>query len=123
VLLDREGKVAEAPTANVFLVRGGSLVTPPLGRVLPGITRDTVLAVAQAERVPAREEALTAADMETADEAFLVATSLPVQAVASVNGKVLVGGAPGRMTTWAREAIGRCERGEDPRFTEWAQRV
>src|SRR5579884_191070 len=47
VLLDGEGRVAEAPTANVFAVVGGSIVTPPTERVLDGITRASVLEVAR----------------------------------------------------------------------------
>ncbi len=123
VLLDGEGHVAEAPTANVFLVRQGALVTPPLERVLAGITRDSVLAIAEAERLAAREEAFTAEDLRNADEAFLVATSLPVQAVASVDGRLLRGGAPGPLTLRIRDAIAACERGEDSRFAGWVEAV
>ena len=123
VLLDGEGHVAEAPTANVFVVRGGTLATPPLGRVLPGITRASVIAIAEAEGIPVREELFGLAGMESADEAFLVATSLPVQAVASVNGKVLPGGAPGPVTARIKEVFVRCERGDDPRFAQWTEYV
>jgi branched-chain amino acid aminotransferase len=120
VLLDGRGNVAEAPTANVFVVRGGELWTPPTDRVLAGITRDTVLAIARAEGVPAREEPFTATEMERADEAFLVATSLPVLPVSSVNGKDLRGGAPGPLTARIQRAVAACERGELAAFGSWA---
>jgi branched-chain amino acid aminotransferase len=119
VLLDREGHVAEGPTCNVFAVRGGELVTPPLERVLAGITRDAVLAIARAEGIPAREAHLTAEELAGADEAFLTASSLPVQAIASVDGRALVAGAPGPVTRRLRAALMACERGEDPRFASW----
>jgi branched-chain amino acid aminotransferase len=119
VLLDGDERVAEAPTANVFLVRDGALVTPPLERVLAGITRDSVLAIARAEGLTAREEHFTAKELTSADEAFLVATSLPVQAIASVDGWPLRAGAPGPVTVRIKDAIAKCERGEDPRFLDW----
>ncbi len=119
VLLDREGHVAEAPTANVFAVRAGELVTPPLERVLAGITRDTVLAIARAEGIPAREAHLAPEELAEADEAFLAASSFPVQAVASIDGRAMRAGAPGPMTRKLRAALTACERGEDPRFASW----
>jgi branched-chain amino acid aminotransferase len=123
VLLDGDGFVAEAPTANVFLARDGVLVTPPLDRVLAGITRDSVLAIARAEGVEAREERFTVDQLKDADEAFLVATSLPVQAIAAVNGRILREPAPGPLTRRIREVVTACERGSDPRFAEWSEAV
>ncbi|HEX8795749.1 MAG TPA: aminotransferase class IV [Polyangiaceae bacterium] len=119
VLLDREGHVAEAPTANVFAVRGGELVTPPLERVLAGITRDSVLAVARAEGIPSREAHLTPEELADADEAFLAASSMPVQGIASIDGRAMRAGAPGPVTRRLRAALMACERGEDPRFASW----
>jgi len=119
VLLDGDGRVAEAPTANVFAVKGGRLVTPPAERVLEGITRDSVLAIARAEGLDAGEAHLTPEELADADEVFLTATSLPVMAVADVNGARLRGGAPGPLTTRLAAAVTACERGEDPRFAAW----
>ena len=119
VLLDGEDHVAEAPTANVFCVRGGELLTPPLGRVLGGITRDSILALARAEGIVAREAHLAREDLAGADEAFLAATSLPVHGIASIDGLRLKGGAPGPMTVRLRDLLLACERGEDPRFASW----
>lgn len=119
VLLDREGRVAEAPTANVFAVKDGAIVTPPTERVLAGITRDSVLAIARAEGIPAREAHMTPEDLADADEAFLAATSLPVQAIASIDRTPLRGGAPGPVTARVKTALLACERGEDPRFASW----
>jgi branched-chain amino acid aminotransferase len=118
-LLDREGRVAEAPTCNVFAVRGGELVTPPLERVLAGITRNSVLAIARAEGMAAREAHLTPEELAGADEVFLTASSLPVQGVASVDGRAMSAGAPGPVTRRLRAALTACERGDDARFASW----
>ena len=107
VLLDLEGHVAEAPTSNVFAVIGGQLVTPPLGRILDGITRDSVLAVARAEGIPAHEHPLTLAAFAAADEAFLSASSFPIAPIASINGAPLAHPAPGPLT---RDCARSCSR-------------
>lgn len=123
LLLDAEGRVAEAPTANVFAVIRGGLLTPPAIHVLPGITRDAVLAIARAEGIPAREADLTPAELATADEAFFTATSLPVQAIASFDGEPLRAEAPGPVTRRIERVLAACERGEDPRFSAWTETV
>ena len=123
VLLDREGLVAEAPTANVFAVRGGELVTPTTERVLAGITRASLLELARAEGIPAREAPLSPDDLASADEVLLAGTSLPVQAVAAVDGRPMRAGAPGPMTARLRSLLVACERGQDERFAHWLEHV
>lgn len=120
VLLDREGRVAEAPSSSVFAVRNGELVTPPLERVLAGITRDSLLAIARAESIPACERHLTPEEFASSDEAFLASTSLPIQAIASVDGRQLGAVAPGPLTARLEQGMLACERGADPRFAAWA---
>jgi branched-chain amino acid aminotransferase len=116
VLLDANGDIAEAPTANVFAVSGGELVTPPLGGILDGITRDTVLAVARAEGIVAHERALSTASLAAADEAFLTASSFPIVPIASVNGVPIGREAPGPLTRRLKAIVMAAERGADPRF-------
>jgi branched-chain amino acid aminotransferase len=123
VLLDGEGYIAEAPTSNVFAVRGGVLFTPPTDRVLAGITRDSILELAHAEGIEAREERLAPDDLSSADEAFLTGTSLPVQAIGAVDGFAVGNGGPGPITAHLKALLLACERGEDPRFAHWIERV
>jgi branched-chain amino acid aminotransferase len=123
VLLDKEGRVAEAPTANVFAVKNGALITPPPERVLSGITRASLLEIARADGISATEAHMSPAELAAADEAFLSATSLPVQAIVSVDGQALPHGAPGPLTARLRDALRRCEAGDDPRFAHWLDPV
>lgn len=112
VLLDREGMIAEAPTANVFAVVSGALVTPPLRYVLAGITRDAILALARRDGVPCREEPIAPAAFAAADEAFLAATSFPIAPIGAVNGAPLR--APnGDVTARMSAALARAMHGED----------
>ncbi|CAN5889171.1 branched-chain-amino-acid transaminase [soil metagenome] len=118
VLLDREGNVAEAPVANVFAVVGGALWTPPLGLVLPGITRDAVIALAASEGIPVREEALPREALAAADEAFLTETSFPIAPIGAVNGRALAA-APGPITARLIARLSAAQRGADPGLAAW----
>jgi branched-chain amino acid aminotransferase len=118
VLLDQEGYIAEAPIANAFAVVSGALWTPPLGRVLPGVTRDSVLTIARAEGISVREERLPLEVFASADEGFLTATSFALAPIASVNGRALRS-APGPITTLLLERIAAARRGDDPERASW----
>jgi branched-chain amino acid aminotransferase len=122
VLLDHEGNVAEAPAANVFAVTKGVLCTPSLGCVLPGITRDAVLAIALAEGITVREATLARAELAAADEAFLTATSMPIAPIAVIDGRAL-GEAPGPITKRLLARLEAAQRGEDATFASWLTNV
>ncbi len=121
VLLDIDGNIAEAPTANVFAVVGGALVTPPLGRILDGITRDSVLTIARAEGLEVHERTLSLAELAAADEAFLTASSFPIAPIASINGAPLRRAVPGEVTSHLREILLDAERGGEARFARWTE--
>lgn len=117
VLLDRDGFVAEAPTANAFAVVGGTLWTPPLRYVLAGITRDAVLTLARADRIPVREEPLPREAFASSDEAFLTATSYPVAPIGAIDGRALA--APGPVTQRLIERVAAIQGGRDAAFARW----
>ena len=89
VLVDGE-EALEADRANVFAVRKGALFTPPLdGRILPGVTRATVLELANAEGVEASERTLTLAELRESEEVFLTNSIRGIEPVGSVDGTQL----------------------------------
>jgi branched-chain amino acid aminotransferase len=110
VLLDHEGMIAEAPTANVFAVRSGTLVTPPLGAILDGITRATVLTLASEAGIPTVEQALSPEALRDADEAFLTATSYVVAPIGAIDG--VAKAAPGKVTARIQAAVGETLAGQ-----------
>lgn len=118
VLLDREGNIAEAPVANVFAVVSGALWTPPLTYVLPGITRDSVIAIARDEGIAVKEEPLPCDVFASADEAFLTSTSLDIAPIGSINGNA-VGVAPGPITKRLFERLDAAGHGRDPARAGW----
>ncbi len=97
LMLDVEGFLAEASAANIFVVNDNTLYTPPLKHVLGGITRQTVLEIAQEEQIPAFEKELTVVDLYGADEAFLTSTGMDMVALIEVDGRIIGDGKPGHM--------------------------
>jgi len=93
LLRDTDGHLAEGATSNLFFVDDGVLRTPAEGSLLPGITRETVMELAEEEEFPVDEGDYTVDDLRGADEAFLTNTTWEVRPVASVDG-IAVGGGP-----------------------------
>jgi branched-chain amino acid aminotransferase len=97
LLTDGAGNVVEGPGFNVFAVRQGRLVTPREG-VLEGVTRRTVIEMAQSLAIPVELRALPAAELRSADESFLSSSGGGVLPVTRVDGQVLGSGQVGPLT-------------------------
>lgn len=120
ILLDTEGYVCEAAGENIFTVKGGVLRTPPLSSaVLAGITRDSVLRIAQDLGVPVKEEKFTRDSMYLADELFMTGTAAEVTPVREVDNRRIGKGEPGPITKRIQEIFFRAVRGEEPKYREW----
>ena len=99
LMLNDKGEVAECTGDNVFILSKGVLFTPPLDAgSLRGITRATVLDLADELEVPYREQALTRYDLWTADECFLTGTAAEVIPCVEVDHRPIGNGQPGEMT-------------------------
>jgi branched-chain amino acid aminotransferase len=98
VLLNERGEVAECTAANVFAVRKGEVLTPPLNSgCLAGITREVLLEIAPKAGVPMREAVLVPEDLYTADEVFISSTNRALLAIGEIAGHKFPG-APGPVT-------------------------
>ncbi|MEF8843521.1 MAG: aminotransferase class IV [Haloarculaceae archaeon] len=93
LMRDVEGNVAEGATSNVFFVAEGTLKTPEPGDLLPGITREVVLDIAEGEAFSVETGSYDLDDVREADEAFLTNSTWEVRPVESVDG-LSVGGGP-----------------------------
>ena len=93
LMRDVDGHVAEGATSNLFFVDGGVLKTPKTGSILPGITRELVIELADDEGFPVEEGRYTLDAVRRADEAFVTNTTWEVRPVASIDG-IDVGGGP-----------------------------
>ena len=95
-ILIRDGEVTEATAANVFIVSGGVIATPPASNfLLHGITRDHVITLAGEAGLPLEQRAITEAELEGADEVWLTSTGQEVWPVGQVNDQLIGGGSAG----------------------------
>lgn len=85
LLTDMNGYIAEGPGANFFMEKDGKLFTAPLGNILAGITRATVIELAQKLNIPIEEKFFTPEDIKTADAAFFCGTAAEVIGIESLD--------------------------------------
>ena len=112
LFVDREGYLLEAASKNLFVVRKGRVLTPPLTRnILPGITRAVLL---QAAPELVFEEELRISDIETADEVFVASTTFPVLPVTRVDARTFATGSAAPVTARCAELIDRLMARELP---------
>src|SRR5438552_7371494 len=89
ILLDRDGHVAEATADNVFIVTDRALVAPPTSTNLRGVTRETILRLAEELGIRTEEKPFALFDVWTAREAFICGTFAEVVPIASLDGRVI----------------------------------
>lgn len=120
ILLDDDGLLAEGSGENLFLVKDGVLLTPPLSSgALGGITRLAVLELASALAIPVSERSLTRGELYLADELFMTGTAAEITPVREVDGRAIGGGSRGPVTQAVQSAYDAAVHGRDPRFTGW----
>lgn len=103
-ILVRDGEVTEGTASNVFMVQNGLLLTPPSGpRLLPGITRDLVLELAQTNGIACAEARLTPADLGQADEIWVTSSTREIVPVALLDGRPVGMGTPGPLYRQMRQ--------------------
>jgi len=105
LLLNTGGFVTETSTANIFIVKDGKLLTPPVtAGLLPGITRKTTLKLAKNDGIKAFEKNIALEDLAPADEVFITNSTLELIPVVSVDEKNIGSGKPGKTTRKLVEA-------------------
>jgi branched-chain amino acid aminotransferase len=99
IMLNHQGLVAEATGDNVFIVRGGEVLTPPTADgILEGVTREEVLDICGAQGRPSHEVSITRYDLYTADECFLTGTAAEVVPVTQIDHRIIGDGVIGPVT-------------------------
>ncbi len=95
-ILFRDGKLTEASASNVFVVRGGVILSPPKSNlILPGITYDVIAEIAQAAGLPLEYRDVSEAEVRGADEVWVTSSSKEVLAIVTLDGQPVAGGRPG----------------------------
>jgi branched-chain amino acid aminotransferase len=119
ILLGTDGFLAEGSIESVFIVKDGVVKTPPLGRILSGITRLSIIQASKIADIPLSEEIISRDDLMAADEVFTTHSGIKVSPVARLEDKTLE--APGPVTKQAMELMDNITNFRDDRFEEWFQ--
>jgi branched-chain amino acid aminotransferase len=99
LMLNTKGEVSECTADNIFIVRKGVLMTPPIDAgILEGITRDAVIELAGQMKIPVQQIALTRHDIFVADECFITGTAAEVIPVVKLDSRIIGDGKPGPIT-------------------------
>ena len=120
ILLTDDGYVADGSGENIFVVKDEVISTPDLsGSILPGITRQAVMEIAQTLGYAVHERQLIRSDLYVADEVFMCGTAAEVTPVRSVDDHEV--GAPGPVTKAIQDVFFEVVRGRDDRFSRWLE--
>ena len=99
IALDDRGLVSEGSGENIFIVRAGTVITPPLASsILPGITRDSVITLCRDLEIPFQERSIPREELYISDEVFFVGTATEITPIRSIDRHVIGSGQRGPVT-------------------------
>jgi len=120
IVLTDDGHVAEGSAANLFLVRDGTLITPPAtDNILEGIVRSSVLRIAADEKIPVEIRRVDRTELYLVDEAFLCGTGVQVSAITSIDHRPVGAGEVGTITRRISEIYFDAVRGKNATYRKW----
>lgn len=123
LLLDAQGYVAECSTSNIFIYRGGRLITPDITNVLEGITRDTIIVLAAELGFEVHERRITRDEIYCAEEMFITGTAAEVTPVIELDNRIIGSGSRGPVTHQLQLAYQRAVEGSDGKDRNWLTHV
>ena len=119
ILLDPDGYVAEGTGENIFLVSKNRLKTTPLTSILEGITRNSIIQLAQEKNIPIIEERFTRDALYVAEEVFLTGTAAEVTPVREIDDRQIGNGRRGPITSILQQAFFDIVNDKDPSHAAW----
>jgi branched-chain amino acid aminotransferase len=123
IMLDPQGYVAECTGENIFLVRKGTIYTPPTGTILEGITRDTVITLAKDLGYTVVEQMISRDQLYLSDEVFVSGTAAECIGLAEIDFRSIGNGRTGPVTARIQEAFHAAIRGKHARSAAWLDYV
>ena len=124
ILLGDDGHVSEGAGSNLFMVRRGTLITPPVtADILEGITRSAVMELAEENGIPVAERPIDRTELYVADELFLTGTGAQIAPITEIDGRMVGPGRPGPLVSRLQDAFFRAVRGDDPAHWDWVMPV
>ena len=120
IMLNNNGNVAEGSAENIFVLKNGSITTPPLDAdILNGITRDSIIKLLKSNGRKVIEKNISINNLLSADEIFMTGTAAEVKSVTRVNRSKIATGKIGPVTKELQESFMDVVMGKDKRFLKW----
>jgi len=120
IVLTQDGHVSEGSAANLFMVRGGVLTTPPAtDNILEGIVRSSILRIAADEGIPVEVRSIDRTELYVCDEVFLCGTGVQVSPVTNIDHRQVGSGDIGPITRRLAQIYFEAVRGKSQRYKEW----
>lgn len=124
IMLTQDGHLSEGSAENLFIVRNGVLITPPVtDDVLEGITRRTILQVAKNLGIETLERSIDRTELYIADEAFFSGTGVQVAWIAKVDNRAIGDGKRGPITTKLQKLYFSIVYGEEKKYERWCTKI
>jgi branched-chain amino acid aminotransferase len=124
LVMTPDGHASEASAANLFMVRDGVVITPPVSDdILEGVTRKAVLTLAADLGIPTEVRSVDRSELYVCDEIFLCGTGVQVSPVIEIDHRAVGTGTVGPISRTISEHYFKAVRGNDPRYTGWLTAV
>lgn len=124
IMLDLQGNISEAPGENIFIVKNNIVLTPPLSSsALEGITRDSVIKLAEDFGYQVRESEITRGQMYLADEVFLTGTAAEITPIIQVDSKKIGTGKAGKVTRQIMSTYSDVVMNKNEKYSSWITAV
>lgn len=120
IMLNADGKVAEGSAANLFIVRDGTLITPPVtSDILEGITRRTIIELAGELGIPVEQRGIDRTELYIADEVFFCGTGVQVAWIEQIDGRTIGNGTQGAVAKQLYDTLFAIFRGKTSDHSDW----
>ena len=119
IFLDADGYVSEGTGENIFIVKDGIIYTTPITSVLKGITRDSMMVMAEDCGYKVEEKRFTKDDIYIADEAFLTGTAAEVTPIRELDNRIIGKGCRGAVTGKLQNMYFDTVHGKNKKYVDW----
>lgn len=119
LLLDFKGFIAEGPGENIFMAKDNKLFTPFEGSILPGITRDSVMKMAEDLGILVQKKNITIGELKLADELFFTGTAVEICPIGQIDNTLINNGKTGKITEKIKNLYQRIIRGKEEKYLNW----
>ena len=120
IVLNKNGYVSEGSAENIFIVRNGKLITPPVSDdILEGITRNAIITIAKDLGYEVEERHIARTELYVADEVFFCGTGAQVSPVVEIDNRKIGDGKPGKITKEIQNVYFDAVRGKIEKYRDW----